>query len=100
MIGVLAYQYQARKDRNDHYEERAKEWELLAVKILEKFSEIDSIRCKEAITRPIVEFGRVTWIQLAIMAQSKLFIAKPIVQEILTDIWYFVRNKAKVNVVD
>jgi hypothetical protein len=55
---------------------------------LEKFSQINPCECKQAIIRAIPEFDNVTWLQLAVMAESKLFIAKPAVQDVLTDIWY------------
>lgn len=57
------------------------------MEILEKFSEGNPRECQQAITRAIPEFDHVTWLQLAIMAQSKLFLAQSAVQDVLTDIW-------------
>jgi hypothetical protein len=85
---MLVYKNKARKEKNSKYQEYVQEWEQLAVKILEKFSQINPYECKQAIIRAIPEFDNVTWLQLAVMAESKLFIAKPAVQDVLTDIWY------------
>ena len=90
LIAVLVYQNKARKEKNNQYDEWAKEWEQLAVEILQKFSERNSRQCKQAITRAIPQFDHVTWLQLAIMAQSKLFLAQSAVQDVLTDIWYLI----------
>lgn len=87
MIGVLVNQNKARKEKNHQYKQWADQWEELAVDILEKFSQTNPRECQQAILRPVPEFGYVTWLQLAVMAQSKLFLAKSIVQEVLTDIW-------------
>ena len=59
--------------------------------ILEKFSETNPSECKQAIIRAVPEFDNVTWLQLAVMAESTLFIAKPVVQDVLADIWYLYR---------
>lgn len=87
LVGVLVNQNKARKEKNCQYKQWADQWEELAVDILEKFSQTNPLQCQQAILRPVPEFGYVTWLQLAIMAQSKLFLAKSIVQDVLADIW-------------
>ena len=84
---MLVYKNRARTDKNNKYHEEAREWEQLAVDILDKFHESNPSECKQAVIRPVPEFDNVTWLQLAIMADSKLFVAKPVVQDVLTDIW-------------
>ncbi|CAF1480677.1 unnamed protein product, partial [Adineta steineri] len=44
--------------------------------------------CTQAIIREIPQFGNVTWLHLAVMAEAKLFIAQKAIQDVLSDIWY------------
>jgi hypothetical protein len=57
------------------------------VEILEKFYQTNSFECTQAIIRQIPQFGNVTWLHLAVMAEAKLFIAQKAVQDVLNDIW-------------
>jgi hypothetical protein len=85
---MLIYKSKAKKEKNIKYTEWADEMEHLAVQILEKFYLTNPSKCKQAIIRAVPEFNNVTWLQLAVMAESKLFIAKQGVQDVLHDIWY------------
>ena len=66
----------------------ANEFQNLAVEILEKFYYTDRDVCTQAIIRQIPEFGNMTWLHLAVMAEAKQFIAQRAVQNVLSDIWY------------
>jgi hypothetical protein len=65
----------------------ADEFQNLAVQILEKFSQTNPYACTKAIIRQIPEFGNMTWLHLAVMAEAKQFIAQRAVQNVLSDIW-------------
>ena len=48
--------------------------------------------CTKAIIRQIPAYGNITWLELAVAAEAKQFIAQRAVQHVLNNIW-FVRNK-------
>ena len=92
MIATLLYKSKARKEKDEQYIEWADEFQSLAVEILEKFYVTNAFECTQAIIREIPQFGNVTWLHLAVMAEAKLFIAEKAVQDVLSDIWYKNQN--------
>lgn len=72
------------------YYDTANEFENLAVRILDKFYEINVDRCTQAIIRQIPSYGNVTWLELGITAEAKQFIAHRAVQDVLNNIWYII----------
>jgi hypothetical protein len=66
------------------------------LQILEKFYSTNPCDCAQAIIREIPQFGNVTWLHLAVMAEAKLFIAQKGVQDVLYDIWYRYFNIKKI----
>ncbi len=92
MIATLIYKTKARKDKDTRYNELADEFQNLAVEILEKFYQTNQRACTKAIIRQIPEFGNMTWLHLAVMAEAKKFIAHRAVQDVLSDIWYVMKN--------
>jgi len=89
---MLVYKNKARKEKDQSYIEYADEFQSLAVQILEKFYLTNPFECTQAIIREIPQFGNVTWLHLAVMAEAKLFIAQRGVQYVINDIWYFYFN--------
>ncbi|CAF1659112.1 unnamed protein product, partial [Adineta steineri] len=87
-IAILIYKSKTRTERNIKYEAWIDKFEHLAVQILERFYLTNPYKCKQAIVRAIPEYDNVTWLQLAVIAESKLFIAQQGVQDVLHDIWY------------
>ncbi|CAF0729712.1 unnamed protein product [Adineta ricciae] len=87
-MAVLIYKSKAQLEKDCKYLKWAKEMEQLAVEILERFYLANPHKCKQAIIRAVQDYDNVTWLQLAVMAESKLFIGKAAVQDVLTDIWY------------
>ncbi|CAF4081087.1 unnamed protein product, partial [Adineta steineri] len=88
LIATLLYKTKARKDKDARYNDMADEFQNLAVEILEKFYRTNPFTCTKAIIREIAEFGNMTWLHLAVMAEAKQFIAQRAVQNVLSDIWY------------
>jgi hypothetical protein len=88
LIATLLYKSKARKEKDVRYNQWADQFENLAVEILEKFNRTHSSECTKAIIREIPQFGNVTWLHLAVMAEAKLFIAQIAVQNVLSSIWY------------
>ena len=91
MIATLLYRKRARKDNDDSFYQSAEEFEHLAVQILDKLYHANFSTCMQAIIRPIPTYGNVTWLELAVAAEAKQFIAHRVVQDVLNDIW-FVEN--------
>ncbi|CAF3921870.1 unnamed protein product, partial [Rotaria sp. Silwood1] len=87
-IAILIYKSKAKKEKTLKYNQWVNQLEYFAVEILEKFYSTYPSKCKQAIIRVIPEFDNVTWLQLAVLAESKSFIAKQGVQDVLNDIWY------------
>ncbi|CAF1325866.1 unnamed protein product, partial [Rotaria sordida] len=88
LIAMLIYKNKARKEKEIIYNEWANIFENLAGQILGKFYSIHPYECTQAIIRQIPQFGNVTWLHLAVMAEAKLFIAQRGIQDVLNDIWY------------
>ena len=84
----MIYKSKARKEKDQAYIEYANEFQSLAVEILDKFYSTKPFECTQAIIREISQFGNVTWLHLAVVAEAKLFIAHRAVQAVLNDIWY------------
>lgn len=76
-----------KKSKNSKYTRWINQFEQLVVDILDRFYQIDEFTCKLAIIRRIPEFHCVTWFKLAVMAESRAFIAQTAVQDVLNDIW-------------
>lgn len=87
MIATSLYRKRARKDNDDSYYQSATEFERLAVQILDKFYYANPQTCTKAIIRPIPAYGNATWLELAVAAEAKEFIAQKAVQNVLNDIW-------------
>ena len=87
LIAMLIYKNKARQEEKVIYSIWADEFQKLAVHILDKFYSIHPIECTKAIIREIPQFGNVTWLHLAVMAEAKYFIAQRAVQDVLNDIW-------------
>lgn len=87
LVATLLYKTKARKDKNIRYNELADQFQSLAVEILEKFYRTNPSKCIKAIIREIPEFGNLTWLHLAVIAEAKRFIAQRAVQNVLSDIW-------------
>jgi transient receptor potential cation channel subfamily M protein 6 len=88
LIATLLNKRKARKEKDLRYNEWADQFENLAVEILEKFYRTHPSECTKAIIREIPQFGNVTWLHLAVMAEAKYFIAQRAVQNVLSSIWY------------
>lgn len=88
MIATSLYKKRARKDNDNTYSHSADEFESLAVQILDKFYQANPHTCTKAIIRQIPAYGNVTWLELAVAAEAKQFIAQRAVQDVLNNIWY------------
>ena len=88
LIATLLNKSKARKEKDVRYNEWAGQFENLAVEILEKFYLTNPCECTQAIIRETPQFGNVTWLHLAVMAEAKYFIAQRAVQNVLSSIWY------------
>ncbi|CAF0751348.1 unnamed protein product [Adineta ricciae] len=88
LIAALIYRKRARRDNDASYNESADEFENLAVQILDKFYQSSEHACTQAIIREIPAFGNITWLQVAVAAEAKQFIAQRAVQDVLNNIWY------------
>ncbi len=95
LIATLLYRKRARKDNDNSYNVSADEFENLAVQILDKFYQTSYQACTKALIRQIPAYGNVTWLELAVAAEAKQFIAQRAVQDVLNNIW-FVRNKLSI----
>ena len=91
LIATLLYKIKALKDKDPSYNESADEFQNLAVQILEKFYRTNPSACTKAIIRQIPEFGNATWLHLAVMVEARQFMAQKAVQDVLSDIWYFMK---------
>ena len=83
----MIYRERADKDNDNSYNRSADEFESLAVQILDKFHQANPQGCNKAIIRQIPAYGNVTWLELAIKAEAKEFIAHRAVQDVLNNIW-------------
>ncbi len=91
LIATLLYKNLADKRNDNSYIQSADEFENLAVQILDKFYQTSRRQCTKALIRQIPAYGNVTWLELAVAAEAKQFIAQKAVQDVLNNIW-FVRN--------
>ena len=87
LIATLIYKKRAHKENDNSYNVSADEFEHLAVQILDKFYQANSHACTKAIIRQIPAYGNITWLQLAVAAEAKEFIAQRAVQDVLNNIW-------------
>lgn len=87
LFATLIYRIRARKDNDNSYYKSADEFEKLAVQILDRFHQVNARVCTKAIIRQIPAYGNSTWLDLAIKAEAKEFIAQRAVQDVLNNIW-------------
>lgn len=88
LIATLIYRKLACRSNDRAYLKAANEFEQLAVQILNKFYQNNPRTCAEAIIRQIPSYGNITWLQLAVAAEAKEFVAQRAVQDVLQNIWY------------
>jgi hypothetical protein len=87
LIAALIYRKLVRRKNDTSYNQSADEFENLAVQILDKFYQSSPHVCTKAIIRQIPAYGNITWLELAVAADAKQFIAQRPVQEVLNNIW-------------
>ena len=87
LIAALIFRKRARKENDVSYEQSAAEFESLAVQILNKFYQFNAYACTKALIRQIPAYGNITWLQIAVAAEAKEFIAQRGVQDVLNNIW-------------
>lgn len=78
----------------------AEQFENFAVQILDKFYEDNREVCKKAIKRRIPAFGNVSWLEIAVAAEAKEFIAHRAVQDVFNDIWFVRKKLSKTSIKD
>ncbi|CAF4817676.1 unnamed protein product [Rotaria sp. Silwood1] len=88
LIATLIYRKRAEKEHDTNFEQRANDFEALAVQILNRFYQMNPCRCIQAVIRQIPAYGNVTWLELASKAEAKHFFAQCAVQDVLDNIWY------------
>ncbi|CAF3809072.1 unnamed protein product [Rotaria magnacalcarata] len=88
LVAALVYRKYAHENSDNGYRQKADDFEDLAVEILERFHQNDSDLCVKAIIRQIPAYGNATWLDLAITANAKTFIAHRAVQDVLDNIWF------------
>ncbi|CAM4810086.1 unnamed protein product [Rotaria magnacalcarata] len=88
LVAALVYRKYAHENSDNGYRQKADDFEGLAVEILERFHQNDSDLCVKAIIRQIPAYGNATWLDLAITANAKTFIAHRAVQDVLDNIWF------------
>lgn len=88
MIATTICRISAKKEKNNSYNRLADEFEKLAVQIIDEFYQADPKACIKATIRQIPAYGNVTWLELAVAAEAKQFIAQRAVQYVLNSIWY------------
>ncbi|CAF5087815.1 unnamed protein product, partial [Rotaria sp. Silwood1] len=88
LIATLLYKKHAHKEHDNSYKKLAVDFENLAVQILDKFYQVNSQACTKAIIRRIPIWGNATWLDLAVAADAKEFIARRAVQDLLNNIWF------------
>ena len=93
MIAALIYRKTAKKENDSSYNHSADEFENLAVQILDKFYQANPRACTKAIIRQIPAYGNATWLELAVAAEAKQFIAQRGVQDVLNNIWLVCKKR-------
>ncbi|CAF1177228.1 unnamed protein product [Didymodactylos carnosus] len=69
-------------------QERAHEFEQLAINLLNLLYKYHKRECTYSIVRQIPSYGNCTWLSIAAEANAKNFIAHRAVQDVLKNIWY------------
>lgn len=87
LLAALIYRKRARRENDASFNQSADEFENLAVQILDKFYQSSYHACTKAIIRKIPAYGNVTWLEVAVAAEAKQFIAQRAVQDVLNNIW-------------
>ncbi|CAF1157757.1 unnamed protein product [Rotaria sp. Silwood1] len=88
LIAKLIYQIHAHRKNDNSYYESADEFENLAVQILDKLNQTNAALCRQAIIRQIPAYGNANWLELAVAADAKHFIAQRAIQTIFREIWF------------
>ncbi|CAF4637295.1 unnamed protein product, partial [Rotaria sp. Silwood2] len=88
LVATLIYKHYAHTKHDKNYIQSADKFEDLAVQILEKLYEANSQACLKSIIRQIPSYGNATWLELAVEANAKEFIAHRAVQDLFNDIWF------------
>ncbi|CAF4855404.1 unnamed protein product [Rotaria sp. Silwood1] len=88
LVAALIYKHYAHTKHDKNYIQSADKFEDLAVQILEKLYEANSQACLKSIIRQIPSYGNATWLELAVEANAKEFIAHRAVQALFNDIWF------------
>ncbi|CAF0905041.1 unnamed protein product [Rotaria sordida] len=88
LIATLIYKLHARDENDTSYKQSIEEFEGFAVQMLDKLYQANSKACLKAIIRQIPAYGNATWLELAVAADAKQFIAQRAVQDLFNDIWY------------
>ncbi|CAF1249079.1 unnamed protein product, partial [Didymodactylos carnosus] len=70
------------------YQEKAKEFEELAISLLDSLYKFNRRDCIYSIVRQIPSYGNCTWLTIAAEADAEYFIAHRAVQDVLKNIWY------------
>ena len=84
IIKTLPYEYISLVQK---YEDLAIEFELLAIKILEKCTKKNLSRTEDLIIRELPHWGKHSCIELAILGHSKQFVAHSTVQLFMKSLW-------------
>ena len=79
-------------ESESNHSQAALEFETLAVQILHTFCEANEGIASDAIVRGIRGYGNTTWLELAVAAEAKEFIAHRAVQDALNNIWCVVKS--------
>ena len=87
LIATLIFKKLADLDNDNSYYQSASEFESLAVTSLHKLHQNNKDICPDAIVREIHAYGDITWLELAVAAEAKEFVAHQAVQEVLNNIW-------------
>ena len=87
----MIYRKRAKKDNDNNYNQLADEFENFAVQTIDKFYQLNPKACTRATIQQIPAYGNTSWLELAVVAESKQFIAQRAVQDVVKHIW-FVRN--------
>ncbi|CAF3539975.1 unnamed protein product [Rotaria socialis] len=88
LIATLLYKKRVNREGDNIYNQWADDFEGLAVKILDQLYQVNPAACAKAIIRQIPTYGNANWLELAIAADAKKFIAQRAVQDLLNDIWF------------
>ena len=87
LVATLVFKKLAAIEAENNYAQTALEFETLAVQILDKISQNHKGVCSDALVREVRGYSNTTWLELAVAAEAKEFIAHRAVQNALNNIW-------------